>query len=387
MAQQDSQDRTHPASQRKLDKARKDGNVARSQDFGHFAAVAAGGAALVVMAPQVTGWLKDALAQALRFNAQSLASPQFMFERLSELTLKLLWVVLPLGLLMVAVGVLGSFLIGGWNFSFKAVAPKASKLNPLAGLGRIVSKHQMIVALKAALLALLLGVIGAVYLRSHLEGFVATLAMPLPAALSHAGDTMLGGLMLLVMLLAVFALVDAPLQRHLHAERLKMSHQEVKQEYKEMEGNAEVKGKMRQLMREAAKKRMIAAVPTADLVVMNPTHYAVALKYDDTKMGAPRVVAMGADLMAMKIRDIAKDAKVPVLQAPALARALYAHAELDKEIPAALFAAVAQVLAYVYQLRAAMAGKGKPPGDLPELKVPVELDPHHGKPVPKETDV
>ena len=386
MAQQDSQDRTHPASQRKLDKARKDGNVARSQDFGHFAAVAAGGAALVVMAPQVTGWLKDALAQALRFNAQSLASPQFMFERLSELTLKLLWVVLPLGLLMVAVGVLGSFLIGGWNFSFKAVAPKASKLNPLAGLGRIVSKHQMIVALKAALLALLLGAIGAVYLRSHLEGFVATLAMPLPAALSHAGDTMLGGLMLLVMLLAVFALVDAPLQRHLHAERLKMSHQEVKQEYKEMEGNAEVKGKMRQLMREAAKKRMIAAVPTADLVVMNPTHYAVALKYDDTKMGAPRVVAMGADLMAMKIRDIAKDAKVPVLQAPALARALYAHAELDKEIPAALFAAVAQVLAYVYQLRAAMAGKGKPPGDLPELKVPVELDPHHAKPVPKETD-
>jgi flagellar biosynthetic protein FlhB len=379
MAQQDSQDRTHPASQRKLDKARKDGNVARSQDFGHFAAVAAGGAALVVMAPQITGWLKDALAQALRFNVQSLASPQFMFERLSELTLKLLWVVLPLGLLMVAVGIFGSFLIGGWNFSFKAVAPKASKLNPLAGLGRIVSKHQMIVALKAALLALLLGVIGVFYLRSHLEGFVATLAMPLPAALSHAGDTMLGGLMLLVMLLAVFALVDAPLQRHLHAERLKMSHQEVKQEYKEMEGNAEVKGKMRQLMREAAKKRMIAAVPTADLVVMNPTHYAVALKYDDTKMGAPRVVAMGADLMALKIRDIAKDSKVPVLQAPALARALYAHAELDKEIPAALFAAVAQVLAYVYQLRAAMAGKGKPPGDLPELKVPVELDPHHGK--------
>jgi flagellar biosynthesis protein FlhB len=387
MAQQDSQDRTHPASQRKLDKARKDGNVARSQDFGHFAAVAAGGAALVVMASQITAWLKDALAQALRFNLQSLASPQFMFERLGELTLKLLWVVLPLGLLMVAVGVFGSFLIGGWNFSWKAVAPKASKLSPLAGLGRMVSKHQMIVALKAALLALLLGAIGAFYLRSHLEGFVATLTMPLPAALAHAGDTMLGGLMLLVMLLAVFALVDAPLQRHLHAERLKMSHQEVKQEYKEMEGNAEVKGKMRQLMREATKKRMMAAVPTADLVVMNPTHYAVALKYDDTKMGAPRVVAMGADLVALKIRDIAKDSKVPVLQAPALARALYAHAELDKEIPAALFAAVAQVLAYVYQLRAAMAGKGKPPGDLPELNVPVELDPHHHKLVSKETDV
>jgi flagellar biosynthetic protein FlhB len=245
----------------------------------------------------------------------------------------------------------------------------------------------MIVALKASLLALLLGIIGAFYLRAHLEGFVATLTMPLPAALAHAGDTLLGGLMLLVLLLGVFALVDAPLHRHLHAERLKMSHQEVKQEYKEMEGNAEVKGKLRQLMREAAKKRMMAAVPTADLVVMNPTHYAVALKYDDTQMGAPRVVAMGAHLLALRIRALAKESKVPVLQAPALARALYAHAELDKEIPAALFAAVAQVLAYVYQLRAAMAGKGAPPADLPELKVPVELDPHHGKPLSKETEV
>jgi flagellar biosynthesis protein FlhB len=211
--------------------------------------------------------------------------------------------------------------------------------------------------------------------------------MPLPAALAHAGDTMLGGLMLLVLLLALFAAVAAPLQRHMHAERLKMSHQEVKQEYKEMEGNAEVKGKMRQLMREASKKRMLAAVPTADLVVMNPTHYAVALKYDDTKMGAPRVVAMGADLVAMKIRDVAKEAKVPVLQAPALARALYAHAELDREIPAALFAAVAQVLAYVYQLRAALAGRGPAPGELPALNVPVELDPHHGKTLPDGDEV
>ncbi len=382
----DQQDKTHPASQRKLEKARKEGNVARSQDFGHFAAVAAGGATLVAMAPRVTAWLRDALAEALHFNAQTVASPTAMLESLSGLALKLLWVVLPLGLLMMLVGVAGSFLIGGWNFTFKAVAPKASKLNPLAGLGRMVSKHQMIVTLKASLLALLLGTIGAFYLKAHLEGFVATLAMPLPAALAHAGDTMLGGLVLLVILLALAAAIDAPLQRHLHADRLKMSHQEVKQEYKEMEGNAEVKGKMRQLMREAAKKRMIAAVPTADLVVMNPTHYAVALKYDDTKMGAPRVVAMGADLMAMKIRDVAKEAKVPVLQAPPLARALYAHAELDREIPAALFAAVAQVLAYVYQLRAAMDGRGKPPGPLPDLKVPVELDPHHGKTLPQDDD-
>ncbi len=183
------------------------------------------------------------------------------------------------------------------------------------------------------------------------------LALPLPAALAQAGRTLLAGLSLLLLLLAVFALVDVPLQRHLHRTRLKMSRQELKQEHKENEGNVEVKSKVKARMREMANRRMLAAVPKADLVVMNPTHYAVALKYDEAKMNAPRVVAKGADLMALRIRDIATGARVPVLQAPVLARALYAHAEVDREIPAALFAAVAQVLAYVYQLRAAMQGR------------------------------
>jgi flagellar biosynthetic protein FlhB len=163
-----------------------------------------------------------------------------------------------------------------------------------------------------------------------------------------------------------------------------MSHAEVKQEHKELEGNSEVKGKIKVRMREMARKRMMAAVPKADLVVMNPTHYAVALKYEESRMGAPRVVAKGADLVAMAIRDLAKTSRVPVLQAPVLARALYAHAELDREIPAALFAAVAQVLAYVYQLRAAMSGRAPMPGDLPVLQVPDELDPHNAPPAPQE---
>ena len=158
--------------------------------------------------------------------------------------------------------------------------------------------------------------------------------------------------------------------------RLKMSHQELRQEQKELEGNSEVKGKVRARMREMTKRRMIAAVPKADLVVMNPTHYAVALKYDDKTMGAPRVIAKGADLLALRIREVAGASKVPVLEAPVLARALYAHAEIDREIPAALFAAVAQVLAYVYQLRAALAGKVAMPGGLPALDVPAGLDPH-----------
>ena len=238
------------------------------------------------------------------------------------------------------------------------------------------SKQQVVNALKASVLALVLGCIGAGYLGSHLDAFAAILSLPLPAAIGAVSGTLVSGIGLVVLGLAAFAAIDVPLQRRLHADRLKMSHQELKQEHKELEGNAEVKGKVRARMREMTQRRMMAAVPKADLVVMNPTHYAVALKYDDASMAAPRVVAKGADLIALRIRDLAKDSKVPVLEAPVLARALYAHAELDREIPAALFAAVAQVLAYVYQLRAAMAGKVAMPGALPVLDVPAELDPH-----------
>jgi flagellar biosynthetic protein FlhB len=372
-----SEDKNLPASARKLQKAREDGQIARSRDFGHLAAIAAGGGVLVAAAPMLSSWMKDLLANGLRFNAASVQNTGFMGERLGELVMKMLLVVLPMGALMALVAVGASIAIGGWVWTFKPMTPDLMKLNPLSGLGRVFSKQQLIDALKASVLALILGTIGAVYLRRHVDSFGGALAMPLPAALSHAGSVMLGGLLLLLVALAVFAAIDVPLQRHMHMAKLKMSHQEVKQEHKDVEGNLEMKAKVRARMREMANRRMIAAVPSADLVVMNPTHYAVALKYEEGGMGAPKVVAKGADLMAMKIRDTAKEAQVPVLQAPVLARALYAHAEVDREIPAALFSAVAQVLAYVYQLRAALAGRMAMPGALPELNVPVELDPHH----------
>ena len=211
--------------------------------------------------------------------------------------------------------------------------------------------------------------------------------MPLPSAIAYAGQQLMQGLALLGLALALFAVIDVPLQRHLYLKRLRMSREEAKQEMKEIEGNLEMKGKMRARMREMAKRRMMAAVPTADLVVMNPTHYAVALKYEEGSMAAPKVVAKGTDLLAFRIRDLAKDSKVPVLQSPMLARALYAHAEVDREIPAALFAAVAQVLAYVYQLKAAMAGHGQAPTQMPDPQVPPELDPHNKPHRPADADL
>ena len=387
MADQDSQDRQLPASAKKLQKAREDGNVPRSRDLGHFAALTVGGMGIALMLPTLTGWLQRSLQRSLHFGVEAMREPKVMFEQLSLVTQSLLLVVVPMGLLMTFVGVASALAVGGWNFTLKPLVPKATPFKIISGFGRLFAKQQMVDALKASVLALLLGTVGCLYLYYHVDEFRSLLAMPLPAALAQTGWSIQQGLWLLLGVLALFALVDAPLQKYLHADKLKMSVQEQKQEHKESEGSQEVKGRQKQLMREASRRRMMAAVPTADLVVMNPTHYAVALKYDDTLMGAPRVVAKGADLIAMAIRDLARDSQVPVLQAPVLARALYAHAELDREIPAALFAAVAQVLAYVYQMRAAMRGRAAMPGELPELPVPPELDPHNTlKPSTKDAE-
>jgi flagellar biosynthetic protein FlhB len=371
-----AQDRNLPASARKIRKARGDGQVARSRDLGHFAALAGGGALLVAFAPELGGWMQQLLADGLRFDRSALDTPGVMVERLASLALRLVLVVIPIGLAMAAVALGAGVACGGWNWTLEPLSPKLHVLNPIAGVGRMFSKQQLLTALKACLLALVLGAIGALYLHAHVPDFADALTRPVPAAISHTLDSLVGGLALLVIALGVFAAIDVPLQRKLMLDRLKMSHQELKQEHKEVEGNVEVKAKVRARMREIFKRRMLAAVPQADLIVMNPTHYAVALKYDDATMAAPRVVAKGADLLALRIRDIAREAKVPVLQAPPLARALYAHAEIDREIPAALFSAVAQVLAHVYQLRAALSGRAAMPGDLPDLQVPPELDPH-----------
>jgi flagellar biosynthesis protein FlhB len=370
-----AQDRTLPATARKISKAREEGQVARSRDLGHFAALLAASLALVAVSSQLTGWLQRLLARGLSFDALTVSQPERMADRLAEFGVEMLLVVLPMGLLMMGVGVAASVACGGWNFSWKAMEPKFSKLDPISGVARLFSASQIGMTLKACLLALVLGLIGALFVQANMGRFLHSMAVPLPAALNHAAGTVWAGMLLLLLAVGAFALVDVPLQKFVWLRGLRMSHQEVKQEHKEIEGNAEIKGKQKAQMREAANRRMLAAVPSASVVVMNPTHFAVALRYDDGKMAAPLVVAKGADLMAFRIRDAARAAQVPVLEAPPLARALYAHSEVDREIPAALFSAVAQVLAWVFQLRAAMAGKGRAPGDLPDLQVPPELDP------------
>jgi flagellar biosynthesis protein FlhB len=367
-----AQDRNLPASERKKRRAREDGQVPRSRDLGHVAALGGGGAALMALAGPLAAWLRDLLAGALRFGASDVHNPAAMGEHLQRLGGQALLVVLPLGVLVGLTAMLAAKLSGGWNVSFKALRPDFSRFNPLAGLGRMVSKQHLLNVLMTITLAVVVGVVGTLYIRSRFLDLAGLLAVPLPQAISEIGSVLAACLGLMLLALAAWAAIDVPLQRHLWLSRLKMTREEAKQEMKDAEGNLEVKARIKARMREMSRKRMLAAVPEADLVVMNPTHYAVALKYDEARMGAPRVVAKGADLLAMRIRDLARDAQVPVLQAPPLARALYAHCELDQEVPAALFAAVAQVLAWVYQLRRSPELAGAPP----QVQVPQGLDPH-----------
>ncbi|MFM2445914.1 MAG: hypothetical protein RI936_361 [Pseudomonadota bacterium] len=374
-AESQNSDRTLPATPRKIERARGEGQIARSRDLGHFLALGAGVALLAAFAPELTRWLTQALAEALRFDATQLADPRGMSERMLALSITLLWVLLPIGGVTVLLALAGGLLCGGWNFTLKPLAPQFSKLDPLAGIARLFSAAHLGEAAKACLLSLLLVVTGAWMLNALWPSAAALLVVPLPQALVGAGDLLQRGLLAIGIVLALFAVIDVPLQRQLLARRLRMSFDEVKREMRESEGNQEVKGQRRARMREMVNRRMLTAVPRADLVVMNPTHYAVALKYDEAKMGAPRVVAKGADLLALRIRDIAKEARVPVLQAPPLARALYAHTEVDQEVPARLFGAVAQVLAWVYQLREAVAA-GRPFGaPAPVPQVPADMDP------------
>lgn len=372
-----SEDKQLPASAKKLADARKEGQVVRSKDLGHFLVLLAATGALLGLTPMWMSHMEKLLVAGLRFDARTVANPDFMLERVGVWANQWLMVAVPFGLVVALGSVAASVAAGGWVMSFQVISPKFSKLNPIAGVANLFSKAHLVDALKASALGLVLGAAGVTFLMKVWPGMANLLAMPLPAAIHTLGVTLAEVIGSMLMVIALFAIIDFPLQKFLFAEKMKMSHQDMKEEFKQQEGNQEVKGRIKQKMREMTKKRMMAAIPTADLVVMNPTHYAVALKYEEGSMGAPRVVAKGTDLLALKIRDLAVEHRVPVLEAPPLARALYAHTELDMEVPVALYSAVAQVLAYVYQLKQALTGQGAMPGNLPDLEVPDELDPHH----------
>jgi flagellar biosynthetic protein FlhB len=356
---------------------RDDGQVSRSEDLKHLAVLGAGAMTILVLAPVMFESLQGNMAKQLSFNAVSLMQTDNMMTRLLEGTAIGLAGCTVFAAIITAASIAAAVASGGWVTSLKPITPDFSRLNPLSGLANLVSKKKMINVAKMALLTTVLFAIAANYLSSGMST-VATLSLqPSNSAIQQLTQWITGGLGLMLLVLFLVAMADVPLQKFLHKGEMKMSHQEVKEEGKQSDGDPQIKARIRQKQREMANRNSINAVPKADFVVMNPTHYAVAIRYDDTTMGAPQVISKGSDLTAMRIRDIANQHAIPVLQSPMLARALYANSELNQDIPSALYTAVAQVLAYVYKLRAAIRGQGPMPGDVPTPFVPPELDPHN----------
>lgn len=373
-----SEDKQLPATERRLQKAREDGQAPRSQELSHLAVLGVLGLILWTFFPTMIDALLREMVRQFTFDAATVQVPASMLARLQPMLLAGLVISLILALLAAVAAVAASLGSGGWIWSLKALQPQFSRLSPLQGAKNLVSGQKMANLGKMLLLATVLVWAAWKYMAGSAERMAQLVLQPSAPSLREAGEWMGTGLALLLLVVLLFAVVDVPLQQYLHKSRLKMSHEEVKQEHKDSDGNPLIKRRIRQKQREVAERASVRRVPEADFVVMNPTHYAVALRYDDSTMSAPQVISKGTDLVAFRIRDLANEHKVPVLRSPMLARALYAHADLEQPIPAQLYTAVAQVLAYVYRLKAALRGEARMPDTepIPDAHIPPELDPH-----------
>ncbi len=375
MAGQSGQERTEQPTPKRLREAREKGQVPRSRELNTTIMMLLAAFGLLALGPAMAERAVALWRRAFSLERATLFDPSRMAARLSDDFLSALVMIAPFLLLMVVASLLGPGALGGLQFNTRSLGVHWDKLNPLKGLKRVFGQQGLVELGKALAKALLLGAV-AVAVFLHFEGqFLALAAEPLPRAVAHGLRLLLWEFLALAASLLLVAALDVPYQLWSHRQRLRMTRQEVKDELKETDGNPEIKGRLRSLQREIAQRRMLEAVPEADVVVVNPTHFAVALRYREGEDRAPRVVARGADQIALKIREIARAHDVPVFSAPPLARALYFSTEVDQEIPTALYQAVARILGYLYQLRQAH-GYGAPPPEPPretDLPVPEEL--------------
>ncbi len=369
MAADSDLEKTEPASPRRLEKAREEGNVPRSRELAACASLVAGGTLLWVLGGALESGLSLMLRDGLSIPRALAFDPVALLEHGSQLIGRVLWLLLPFAAILLAVILAAPLTVGGWLFSSSALLPKFERLDPVAGIGRMFSMHALGELGKAIAKTVLVGLAGWFVLRSEAQTVFSLASLPADSAAQALGSLLMAAFVPMAGVLALIAAVDVPWQRWQHAKKLMMTREDVRQEHKEQEGNPEIKGRIRAQQREMARRRMMAEVPKADVVITNPTHYAVALKYSETEHAAPVVLAKGADDVAAKIREIAAEHRIPLLEAPLLARALYRHTEPGDIIPERLYTAVAQVLAYVFQLRT-----GADPALPDKLDVPADMD-------------
>lgn len=374
MASEDNDDKTESPTAQRLQKAREEGQIPRSKELTSVLIMLAGVCILWFGGASFGHRLSMVLSSGLRFDHKIISDQNLILGQIIIMLKTALIGMLPLLVGVVIIALVAPVMLGGLVFSTKTLAFKFSKLNPISGIGRLFSAQVGAELVKALMKALLMGGVAGLFLWHHWPDMMRLMSESPLTAMASAMN--LAGLCALLVSLSIIPMVgfDVFWQIYSHLKKLRMSRQDIRDEFKQSEGDPHVKGRIRQMQRSAARRRMMADVPKADVIVTNPTHYSVALQYDENKMSAPKVVAKGAGAVALRIRELGTENRVPILEAPPLARALYRHAEIGQQIPGQLYAAVAEVLAWVWQLKRWRLSGGQRPVKPENLPVPEALD-------------
>ncbi len=367
-----SAEKSEEPTQKRLDKAKEDGQSVRSKELDTTAMLLAGASGLLLTGPDIA----TSLAGVMRDNfsyAENNLDEAAMFANLGQSLANALFACLPVFAALVTIAVLTPAVLGGWNLTFKAITPKASRMNPMSGLGRMFGPKALIELAKAIAKVLTVGSFAALIIFINMEAILSLHRESPIDAMQHAVNLVGWAFLFIAAAMIFITAVDIPIQLFQHSQKLRMTLQQVKDEMKDTDGRPEIKQKIRQLQQQMASNRMMQDVPMADVVITNPEHYSVALRYDQEIDGAPVVLAKGADLVALKIREIAGEHEIPIVSAPPLARAVYFNTDIGGEIPSGLYVAVAQVLAYIYQLRQWSRGQIKKPKLNNKFDIPEDL--------------
>ncbi len=364
MAQEneDGQEKTEQATPKRLEEGRKKGQVPRSRELTTTAMLLVGALSLSLMGGEMIERVGQLMHNGLALERAKVFDRWAVIDQLGTAIGDAALLMAPFLLIMVVTAFAAPVALGGWAFSTEALAFKPGKINPLAGLRRMFSQRGLVEVVKALAKFALIGSIGAGLLWYYMPELLVLGRQSLPAGLAHSGGILSQSFILLSASLLLIVAIDVPFQLWDHAKNMKMTRQEVRDEQKNSEGKPEIKSRIRQLQREVAQRRMMEEIPHADVVITNPSHYAVALRYNAEKMAAPVVIAKGVELVAGQIRTVAAAHKVPLYEAPPLARALYYSTDINQQVPAGLYLAVAQILAYIFQLKASAHGGPLPVG-------------------------
>ena len=375
MAESESgQDKSEDPTDKRKREAREKGEIARSKDLNTVIVMIVGAGGLLAFGGSMAEMMMHLMRDNFTITREALMDERSMSLMLLVSGKAALASIMPLLISLAIASLIGPISLGGWLFAPGSMAPKFGRLNPLAGLKRMVSPHALVELLKSFGKFFIVLTVAVVVLSKDKKDLVAIAHEPMEMAVAHSLQLVGWSTLYMAFGLLIIAAIDVPVQLYQARQKLLMTKQEVRDEHKDNEGRPEVKGRIRQLQREMSQRRMMAAIPEADVIITNPTHYAVALKYDADKGGAPVLLAKGTDFIALKIREIAAQHQILLLESPALARSIYYSTELEEEIPAGLYLAVAQVLAYVYQIRQFQAGRGKRPDPLNDVSpIPPDL--------------